>query len=441
LLEEGFRRVWVEGEISNYKKHSSGHHYFTLKDAEASIACVLFANAARALGSVELRDGQSVCVGGDVSVYPQRGIYQIVVRTVKACGQGELQARFEALKKKLAAEGLFDTARKRPLPKHPTAIGLITSRSGAAIHDFLNVLWRRNPQIRVLLYPVAVQGRGAAAQIAEAIASLNRISAEGVRPLDLLVLTRGGGSLEDLWEFNEEIVARAIAASALPVISAVGHEVDFTIADFVADFRAPTPSAAAEQLSSDAAGIRQMLAEFVRRMHVRCKLSMEIASERLRGLCASTGFARAEQRLKDLRQELDGLSDGIENALRGRYEKLVNALERACEILRARHPLGVLARRREELRQFAPLFVAHARRALAERTTQLNRASALLDALSPNATLARGYTITFDATGAPITSAKGIEPGRVLCTRFFDGRVESVVTQGSQSIQTDAKSA
>lgn len=427
LLFSNFRQVWVEGEISNFKRHTSGHLYFTLKDDSASLSCVLWARDVRILRGLELRDGLAVCLGGEISVYPNRGTYQLVVRAVKPRGEGDLRARFEALKARLAGEGLFDAGRKRPLPAFPAAIGLITSQTGAAIHDFLKVLWRRNPQVRVLLYPVPVQGRGAAAKIASAVDALNRIAAEGKRPLDLLVITRGGGSLEDLWEFNEEVVARAVAASALPVVSAVGHEIDFTIADFVADVRAPTPSAAAEIISGEAAAVRQFLSDAFSRMRSACRRPVELAAMRLRALRSSAAFATPVRRFDDASQRVDEVSENLRGVLTERRNEMLVSLRRAEEILRARHPSGVLARRREMLGQAVPRLLAAAARARELQTHRLERAAGLLEALSPNATLARGYTITLDVEGRPLTSAKDIRPGGELRTRFHDGEIGSVV--------------
>src|SRR2546428_8932288 len=246
-LETKFGAVWVQGEVSNYKLHPSGHQYFTLKDARAQIACVIFRNTMAPLRQ-PLVDGTEVQVYGQVSVFEARGQYQLSVQILQTRGLGLLQAKFEALKRKLEAEGLFEAARKRPLPKLPKRIGIVTSPSGAAIRDMLNVLRRRAPWLQILINPVRVQGIGAAAEIAVAIRELAN---EAFAPLDLIVVTRGGGSIEDLWEFNEEIVARAIFHSAVPIVVAVGHEIDFTISDFVADLRAPTPSAAAELIVPD----------------------------------------------------------------------------------------------------------------------------------------------------------------------------------------------
>src|SRR5437763_10779175 len=250
-LETKFRAVWVQGEISNYKLHPSGHQYFTLKDQRAQIACVIWRDT-MASPRQPIVDGSQVQVYGTVTVFEARGQYQLNVQILQLRGVGLLQVKFEALKRKLEAEGLFAPGRKRPLPKFPKRIGIVTSPSGAAIRDMLNVLRRRAPNVQVLISPVRVQGIGAAAEIATAINELTRPDA-GWEAIDLIVIARGGGSIEDLWEFNEEIVARAIFHSAIPIVSAVGHEIDFTIADFVADLRAPTPSAAAELIVPDTA--------------------------------------------------------------------------------------------------------------------------------------------------------------------------------------------
>src|SRR6266436_4473990 len=256
-LETKFGAVWVQGEISNYKLHPSGHQYFTLKDQRAQIGCVIWRDT-MAPPRQALADGNQVQVYGTVTVFEARGQYQLNVQILQPRGVGLLQAKFEALKRKLEAEGLFAQERKRPLPKFPRRIGIVTSPSGAAIRDMLNVLRRRAPWLQILINPVRVQGTGAAQEIAVAIRELAKRS-EAFAPLDLIVVTRGGGSIEDLWEFNEEIVARAIFHSAVPIVSAVGHEIDFTICDFVADLRAPTPSAAAELIVPDLVDLQRQI--------------------------------------------------------------------------------------------------------------------------------------------------------------------------------------
>src|SRR6266446_403430 len=256
-LETKFHAVWVQGEISNYKLHPSGHQYFTLKDARAQIACVIFRNTMPPLRQ-PLTDGAQVQVYGQVSVFEARGQYQLSVQILQPRGLGLLQAKFEALKRKLDAEGLFDVARKHALPKFPRRIGIVTSPTGAAIRDMLNVLKRRGPWLEILINPVRVQGTGAAAEIAVAIRELATPN-KAWQSLDLIVVARGGGSMEDLWEFNEEIVARAIVDISVPIVSAIGHEIDFTICDFTADLRAPTPSAAAELIVPDIVDLRRQI--------------------------------------------------------------------------------------------------------------------------------------------------------------------------------------
>src|SRR5947209_3723449 len=259
VLETRFDAVWVYGEISNYKQHPSGHQYFTLKDQRAQISCVIWRDAIpRKTSGQPLADGTQIQVYGKVTVFEARGQYQLSVQILQPRGLGVLQAKFEALKRKLEAEGLFAPERKRPLPAFPRRIGIVTSPSGAAIRDMLNVLQRRAPWLQILINPVRVQGTGAAQEIAVAIRELATPN-EAFAPVDLIVVTRGGGSIEDLWEFNEEIVARAIFHSAVPIVSAVGHEIDFTICDFVADLRAPTPSAAAELIVPDVIDLQRRI--------------------------------------------------------------------------------------------------------------------------------------------------------------------------------------
>src|SRR5215472_2857303 len=278
-LETRFGTVWVQGEISNYKLHPSGHQYFTLKDQRAQISCVIWRDTI-APPRRALADGTQVQVYGAVTVFEARGQYQLNVQILQSRGVGLFQAKFEALKRKLQAEGLFAPERKRPLPKFPRRIGIVTSPSGAAIRDMLNVLRRRAPWLQILINPVRVQGTGAAQEIAVAIRQLatpNKVFA----PVDLMVVTRGGGSIEDLWEFNEEIVARAIFHSAVPIVSAVGHEIDFTICDFVADLRAPTPSAAAELIVPEATDLQRHLDRCARTLNQQLLIRVRDAQQRL----------------------------------------------------------------------------------------------------------------------------------------------------------------
>src|SRR5256884_6829660 len=302
-LETKFGAVWVQGEISNYKQHPSGHQYFALKDSRGQLACVIFRNARLSIRQ-PLADGAQVQVYGSVSVFEARGQYQLSVEIVQPRGLGLLQAKFEALKRKLEAEGLFDAARKRALPKFPNRIGIVTSPSGAAIRDILNVLQRRAPNVQVLVSPVRVQGIGAAVEIATALKELAAPN-EGWDTIDLIVIARGGGSIEDLWEVNEEIVARAIFHSAIPVVSAVGHGIDFTIADFVADLRAPTPSAAAELIVADSAELGRRVNELANCLQKYLRNFLQQNQTRLRFLSERTLARELTQRLRDAQQQLD----------------------------------------------------------------------------------------------------------------------------------------
>src|SRR5438105_2416038 len=308
-LETKFGAVWVQGEVSNYKLHPSGHQYFTLKDQRAAIACVIFRNTL-AMGTPPIADGAQVQIYGNVSVFEARGQYQLSVQILQTRGAGLLQAKFEALKRKLEAEGLFDPARKRALPRFPKRIGIVTSPSGAAIRDMLNVLRRRAPNVQVLISPARVQGIGAAAEIATAIRELATPN-EAWEPLDLIVIARGGGSIEDLWEFNEEIVARAIFHSPLPVVSAVGHEIDFTIADFVADLRAPTPSAAAELIVPDAVELGRRVSELANCLQKCLRNFLQQSLTRLRFLSERALARELVQRMRDAQQQLDLTAESL----------------------------------------------------------------------------------------------------------------------------------
>jgi exodeoxyribonuclease VII large subunit len=410
LLESKVGTIWVSGEITNLRAQSSGHMYFTLKDAAAQLSCVLFRGTPTAQREL-LADGQKVLLQGDVTVYEARGQYQLIVRAVELQGLGALQAAFEKLKQKLAAEGLFAAGRKRPLPRCVQRIGLVTSPTGAAIRDVLHVIQRRNPALEIILVPCRVQGDGAAAEIAGAIRLLNEWGAGGgPGALDLILVTRGGGSLEDLWAFNEEIVARAIFESAIPVVSAVGHEIDFSIADFVADMRAATPSAAAEIITEGVFACREFvlgaplrLRQLARRMLGRKTEGAAVFAARLERLHPRRRLDESYQRLDDLQA---GLLRNLKHAARGRGLVLENL---AGRFLRAK-PSHRLPPLREALRQ------------LEKR----------LHALGPEQVLARGYSITTDgATGKVLRDAAEVVPGQELQTRLAKGRVGSRVEPGT----------
>jgi exodeoxyribonuclease VII large subunit len=337
-LEQRFTRVWVQGEISNFKHHTSGHLYFTLKDEGAQISAAMWRSRAANL-LFQPEDGMKVIARGGITVYPPRGSYQIDVDQLTPLGIGELQIAFERLKKKLAAEGLFDEGRKRPLPRYPTAVGIVTSETGAALQDVRTVLGRRFPGVDLVLVPVAVQGVGAAEEIAHAIREMNRYG-----KVDVMIVGRGGGSLEDLWAFNEEIVARAIYDSEIPVVSAVGHEIDFTIADFVADLRAPTPSAAAEMVVPD----RSELLEVIRNYEytIRQAVTQRIAAhrERIESLVGSYAFNRAKDMVREFVQRLDELQRTMAVTLSHRMERREQDVESLRKRLLALSPQGALKR-------------------------------------------------------------------------------------------------
>ena len=305
ILEGRIGEVWVEGEISNYRKQSSGHHYFTLKDDRSQISCVMFARSYGAQTRVAISDGMQVQAYGMVSVYEARGQYQLIVQLIQPRGQGLLQAKFEALKRKLQAEGLFDPNHKKALPKFPKRVALVTSSSGAAVQDMLNILKRRSPWLSILICPVRVQGEGAATEISEMIDFVSSRADE--LKIDLMIVGRGGGSLEDLWEFNEERLARSIYHSRIPVVSAVGHEIDFTIADFVADLRAPTPSAAAELVVPDIVALQGELVSRRSALDRLIRQALEIRRMQVRRLSEAPYFREPRRLIVERQQRVDQL--------------------------------------------------------------------------------------------------------------------------------------
>jgi exodeoxyribonuclease VII large subunit len=419
LLEKQVGSVWVTGEVTNLRAQSSGHIYFTLKDAASQLSCVLFSRE-KVPHRELLADGQKVLLQGDVTVYEARGQYQLIVRAVELQGVGALQIAFEKLKQKLAAEGLFAPERKRPLPKYPQRIGLVTSPTGAAIRDVLHVVRRRNPGLEIILAPCRVQGEGAAKEIAAAIRLLNEFSvgqasrlspseksqrqAGSLSYIDLILVTRGGGSLEDLWAFNEEVVARAIFESAIPVVSAVGHEIDFTISDFVADVRAATPSAAAEIITEGVFASRQFVEGLVRRMmqaHPRKRLDESV------------------QRLDDLQISL------LRCGKQGVRERQV-----ACQNLVARlrqvRPKQLLKQRRELLKVNRQRLRELARVRFRDLKNGLAATESRLRLLGPEQVLSRGYSITMDAaSGKVLRDAAQVKTGQRLKTRLQKGEVSS----------------
>jgi exodeoxyribonuclease VII large subunit len=399
-LEAKFGAVWVQGEISNYKLHPSGHQYFTLKDQRAQISCVIWRDTMAPLRQ-SLVDGAQVQVYGTVTVFEARGQYQLNVQILQPRGVGLLQAKFEALKRKLEAEGLFAPERKRPLPKFPRRIGIVTSPSGAAIRDMLNVLRRRAPWLQILINPARVQGTGAAQEIAVAIRQLatpNKVFA----PVDLMVVTRGGGSIEDLWEFNEEIVARAIFHSAVPIVSAVGHEIDFTICDFVADLRAPTPSAAAELIVPDIVDLQR----------------------RIDG-CTRALARQLLNRLRDAQQRLDHACETLQRCLAHRIDNYKRSLLHIMRALQARSPARELIMRRSRFADLHRRLVACPPRLLESAGNRFQRVEGILRVLGPDATLRRGYSITINDRGKIIRTIAAVRPKMKIRTRVSDGEFGS----------------
>ena len=396
-LETKFGAVWVQGEISNYKLHPSGHQYFTLKDQRAQIACVIFRNTMPAFAP-PLIDGAQVQVYGNVSVFEARGQYQLSVQILQTRGAGLLQAKFEALKRKLEAEGLFDPARKRSLPRFPKRIGIVTSPSGAAIRDILNVLRRRAPNVEILISPARVQGTGAAAEIATAIQELATSNTDW-KPVDVILITRGGGSIEDLWEFNEEIVARAIFDSAIPVVSAIGHEIDFTIADFVADLRAPTPSAAAELIVSDSVELGRRVNELANCLQKYLRNFLLQSQTRLRFLSERTLTRELVKRVRDSQQKLDISADALHRTVARWIGDARALLGNRAQSLKSYHPERELIARRTLFTDLRRRLIVQPQRVLENAQQRFKRSDAILRVLGPNATLGRGYSITTDEAG------------------------------------------
>ena len=432
LLDQGFSGVRVEGEATNVNPSGRGHIYFTLKDESASVDCVMWASKAQRL-KFQLEDGLAVLVRGSLTIYAQRGRFQMVVDDVQPQGMGALQLAFEQLKKRLELEGLFAAERKRPLPALPNRVGIVTSASGAALQDMLKVL-RRFPFLEVVVAPATVQGAGAAAEIAAAIERLTRSGS-----VNVVIVGRGGGSLEDLWAFNEEPVARAIAASPVPVISGVGHEVDFTIADFVADIRAATPTQAAEIVVARLEEQERRLSDARQALHRDINRHLRLARAHLRGLAGSSGLARLPQRVRLYRERLrcaNRLSPALRRVAESAAARLENA-NRGLKRLPAKIAAGghrrLLASRRQQLRQ---LIDAQTRR-LRARIEASRRA---LDHLGPERVLERGYSITtLEGSTTPIKDATVVHGGQTLTTRLARGRVRSLVSSTSSERLVTAK--
>lgn len=378
LLEDGFQSLWVEGEISNFKRHSSGHLYFSIKDADAQLSCVMWRGRNSNL-LFQPEDGMKILAFGNITVYERQGKYQLDVERLRPLGVGELQYAFEQLKNRLEAEGLFLSEFKKPLPLFPERIGVVTSPTGAAIRDIVSVLSRRFPSVELILCPVRVQGPGAAEEIVEAIENLNRFD----KPVDVMIVGRGGGSMEDLWPFNEEMVARAVFESEIPVVSAVGHEIDFTICDFVADLRAPTPSAAAELVVRDREDLIQTLEYWKDQITSQLSGQMNAYRDKLSGFTKHYGLRRPLDQIREYRFQLDDLNRILESSMQQRMNL-------------SKHNV----------------FQLHGK----------------LTALNPLDVLKRGYSVTTRLSdNVVITNAATLEEQESVSIRFYQGSVESKV--------------
>ena len=451
LLEKEVGEIWVTGEVTNLRAQSSGHVYFTLKDASAQLSCVLFRGEATANREF-LQDGQKLLVQGNLTVYESRGQYQLIVRALEPQGIGALQLACEKLKRKLQAEGLFAQERKRPLPRYPQRIGLVTSPTGAAIRDVLHVIQRRQPSLEIILAPCRVQGDGAAAEIAAAIRMLNEWSAlperraparrdevqaharAGQEPgapadihrLDLILVTRGGGSLEDLWAFNEEVVARAIFESVLPVVSAVGHEIDFTISDFVADLRAATPSAAAELITEGPFASRQFVADAGRRLRQLVRQRLELDRDGLLQLTHRLARVHPRRQVREKLQYLDDLQTALLRCARQGWRDQRNRWQNLQQRLARLKPSAVFILRRQTVRELERRLREQSHSGLLQRRNIFAHLQSRLRLLAPDNVLARGYSITTDAaTGQVLRAASEVRSGQRLKTKLKSGEVRS----------------
>ena len=428
LLESHFDFVWVEGEISNFAAPGSGHWYFSLKDGSAQVRCAMFRTRNQRV-KFKPENGDAIRLRCRVSLYEGRGEFQLIVEHLEHAGAGALQAAFERLKERLLAEGLFNPEHKKPLPESVSHLGIITSPTGAAIHDILTVLRRRCPAIAVSVLPVAVQGDGAAAEIVTAIENANRWQREGKVHLDALIVGRGGGSLEDLWAFNEEIVARAIAASELPVVSAVGHEVDFSIADMVADHRAATPSAAAELLSPDQREWQQRLTQIEANLVRLIKRKLADAATELEHLRKRLKHPGAQ--LREQAQRLDDLEQRLIQAQKNLLQRRRGELALLESRLQARSPLPRVQQLQRDTALLQQRLEAAMQHKLQQAGDRLAHLAQMLDSLSPLGTLQRGYAIVTDSAGKVITDASTVAKGDNVEARLAKGRLALTVREAA----------
>ncbi|MGM6022100.1 exodeoxyribonuclease VII large subunit [Vibrio parahaemolyticus] len=422
LLENEMGIVWLVGEISNFSAPVSGHWYLTLKDSRAQVKCAMFRGNNRRV-TFKPANGNQVLVKARLSLYEPRGDYQLIIESMQPEGDGRLQQEFEELKMKLAAEGLFAQTNKLPLPEHPKRVGIITSKTGAALYDILDVLKRRDSSLPVVIYPTMVQGDDAAIQIAQAIGRANSRN-----ECDVLIVGRGGGSLEDLWCFNNEILARTIAASQIPIISAVGHEVDMTIADFVADVRAPTPSAAAELVSRDNSHKDQSLVAKQHKLASAMRYYLSQQKQQSAQLLHRLERQHPSYQLQRQSQQLDELDMRLRRAMQRFIDTRQQAVERKHHRLQLNSPVKHLAQQKSRLERVEHKLLDTMDRKLLTMRHQLAIAAEKLDTVSPLATLKRGYSITQTEQGKVVTSADDVKTGDLLVTRLANGEIHSTVS-------------
>ncbi|MBZ0056300.1 exodeoxyribonuclease VII large subunit [Leclercia barmai] len=421
LLEQEIGQVWISGEISNFTQPASGHWYFTLKDNTAQVRCAMFRNSNRRV-TFRPQHGQQVLVRASITLYEPRGDYQIIVESMQPAGEGLLQQKYEQLKAALSAEGLFDQQYKQPLPSPAHCVGVITSKTGAALHDILHVLKRRDPSLPVVIYPTAVQGEDAPGQIVRAIQLAN-----ARQECDVLIVGRGGGSLEDLWSFNDERVARAIFASRIPVVSAVGHETDVTIADFVADLRAPTPSAAAEMVSRNQLELLRQIQNGQQRLEMAMDYFLANRTRRFTQLHHRLQQQHPQLRLARQQTVLERLRQRMNLAVDNQLKRAVQRQQRTAQRLNQQNPQPRIWRAQTRIQQLEYRLAENVRARLGSTRERFGNAVTHLEAVSPLSTLARGYSVTTATDGKVLKQTKQVKAGDVLTTRLSDGWVESEV--------------
>ncbi len=433
LLEREVGQVWISGEISNFTQPASGHWYFTLKDDTAQVRCAMFRNSNRRV-TFRPQHGQQILVRASITLYEPRGEYQIIVESMQPAGEGLLQQKYEQLKAKLAAEGLFDQQSKQPLPSPAHCVGVITSKTGAALHDILHVLKRRDPSLPVVIYPTAVQGEDAPGQIVRAIALAN-----SRRECDVLIVGRGGGSLEDLWSFNDERVARAIFASQIPIVSAVGHETDVTIADFVADLRAPTPSAAAEMVSRNQLELLRQLQSSQQRLEMAMDYYLANRTRRFTQLEHRLQQQHPQLRLARQQTVLERLRQRMTYAMDNQLKRSGQRQQRMAQRLNQHSPQPRIHRAQNRVQQLEYRLAQLISARLSATRERFGNTVTHLEAVSPLSTLARGYSVTTATDGNVLKQTKQVKAGDMLTTRLADGWVESEVKGVTVAKKTRAR--